>query len=141
MLAVIEEKIVSTCFRSIPRFVAKEQSEEDLVKEIQKASVICIVYAMNNELSIDKVRVLNGSLFINWPSALIPFSVLRYQPIGCPLSVPRWATIMRRQSFWASSIDFFCNFVLMFLVLFCGEQLATNPIWLNPTIRWTAFCH
>jgi len=34
----------------------REQSEEDLVKEIQRASVMCLVYATNNESSKEKLQ-------------------------------------------------------------------------------------
>lgn len=36
---------------------AQEQTEKELVEEVKKASVICIVYSVDNEVSIDKVSV------------------------------------------------------------------------------------
>jgi Ras family protein T1 len=37
-------------------FSTREQSEEELHEEIRKANVICVVYAVDNENSIDRVR-------------------------------------------------------------------------------------
>nr|XP_027204426.1 mitochondrial Rho GTPase 1-A-like [Dermatophagoides pteronyssinus] len=36
-------------------YSAQEQSEKDLYEELQRASVICIVYAIDNEVTIDKI--------------------------------------------------------------------------------------
>ena len=36
-------------------YSAQEQSEKDLYEELQRASVICIVYAIDNEITIDKI--------------------------------------------------------------------------------------
>ncbi|OTF79727.1 mitochondrial Rho GTPase 1-like protein [Euroglyphus maynei] len=36
-------------------YSAQEQSEKELFEELQRASVICIVYAINNEMTIDKI--------------------------------------------------------------------------------------
>ena len=35
--------------------LAQEQSEKELMEEIKKASVICIVYSIDNDITIDKV--------------------------------------------------------------------------------------
>ena len=39
---------------------AQEQDTQFLYKEIQKANVICIVYSVEDELTIEKVRLPNG---------------------------------------------------------------------------------
>lgn len=40
-------------------FSAQEQTENELAIEIKKASVICIVYAIDNDATIDRVCVLS----------------------------------------------------------------------------------
>ena len=36
---------------------AQEQTEKELIEEIKKASVICIVYSIDNDATIDKVCI------------------------------------------------------------------------------------
>jgi len=37
------------------QFTAQRQSEHDLFQEIEKANVICIVYAVDDDMSIEKI--------------------------------------------------------------------------------------
>ena len=65
--------------------LAQEQTEEELVEEMKKASVICIVYSIDNEVTIDKVCTVYVAIW-SWFQLLI-FVQHRYLLTGCHISI------------------------------------------------------